>query len=58
MAPGVVMPQQDIGGSKLGSQIDYKSYGIPGQAVPDVIESPEDGAWIRVTAPTDDDLAH
>ena len=34
MAPGVVMPQQDIGGSKLGSQIDYKSYGIPGQAIP------------------------
>ena len=34
MAPGVVMPQQDIGGSKLGAQIDYKSYGIAGQAIP------------------------
>lgn len=34
MAPGVVMPQQDIGGSKLGAQIDYKNYGIAGQAIP------------------------
>ncbi len=35
----------------------YLTRNDPGQAVPEVIESPEDGAWIRITAPTEDDLA-